>query len=143
MTLAANPPIPWTPSKAARAVAKRALERRAKLAKSRRGGLSAAEAARQGITSGVEQAERIAAGRVVDAMQLHRFFSRFAGMYTDAVLQGKSWERSKVLQAWDLWGGDPAREAVAKLVAKQRSEKRTKSRRRNPNDDLRRLMRSV
>jgi hypothetical protein len=128
-------------------VAREALERRKKLPRSKRGGLSRTEAAAQGITSGVEQARRIAAGKTMDAAQVHRFFSRFSGMRDDAVLQGKRWEDSKVLQAWDLWGGDPAREAVRKLVAKrqnprkQRKPKASQNGRLSPR--LRRLLRRI
>ena len=145
--LYANPAVPWKPSAAARAIAREALKRREELPRSKRGGLSRAEAAAQGITSGVEQARRIAAGHTMDAAQIHRFFSRFKGMRDDAVLQGKRWEDSKVLQAWDLWGGDPAREAVARLVAKRRNprKKRTPKPRRNGrlSPRLRRLLRQI
>ncbi len=115
--LTPNPPITWKPTAAARKVAKQALEKRRKLSPSRRGGLTRGEAAEQGITSGVEQARRIAAGKTMDAMQIHRFFSRFKGIRAEALAKGKRWEDSKVLQAWDLWGGDPARKAVSRLAA--------------------------
>jgi len=93
---------------AARQVAADALRRQQAIPASRRGGLSRGEASKAGITSGRERAESIARGEWQPAEDLRDFFQRFRGTYLDAVAQGKAWERSKVQQAWDLWGGTPA-----------------------------------
>ena len=104
------------PPKAAQRVAARALAIRASLPVSRHGGLDKAEAARQGIRSGVEQGKRIAAGKMMDAKPIHRFFSRFATMVARARAAGKTPETSRAILVWDLWGGDPMRVAVSKLL---------------------------
>jgi hypothetical protein len=104
------------PPKDAQRVAARALSIRASLPASRQGGLDKAEAARQGIRSGVEQAKRIAAGKTMDAKPIHRFFSRFATMVARARAAGKTPETSRAILAWDLWGGDPMRLAVARIL---------------------------
>jgi hypothetical protein len=105
------------PPVAARAVAREALALRDRLPRSRRGGLDAAEARRQGITSGVEQAKRIAAGAAVDAAQVKRFFVRFATTVARARADGRTGATSKAILAWDLWGGDPMWDAVEVLLA--------------------------
>jgi hypothetical protein len=97
-------------SEDAAAVAQAALKIRMALPKSRRAGLKPHEAKAQGITSGVEQAQRIAERRPVDVGQVRRFFARFRGQYLQAVAKGLGPEDSKVIQAWMLWGGDPADE---------------------------------
>ena len=110
--------VPITPPEAARKAARRGLEARSRASASRKGGLSASEAAAQGITSGVNQAKRIAAGRTMNATQVHAFFSRHRGNYLKAVERGIPLEQSKIKQAWLLWGGEPMRRAVAKAVEK-------------------------
>jgi hypothetical protein len=110
-----------TPPKAAQRIAAHALVIRASLPKSRQGGIDKAEAARQGIRSGVEQAKSIAAGRVMDAMPIYRFFSRFATMVARARAEGKTAETSRAILAWDLWGGDPMRDVVFRLVRASRA----------------------
>lgn len=107
------------PPVAAQRVARKALDRRAKLPKSKRGGLSSKEAKAQGITSGVEQARKIAAGKDVDILQVRRFFSRFRSTYNKAKRSGKDWEDSKMLQSWDLWGGEPMRKFVMRGTKKK------------------------
>ncbi len=105
-----------TPSPAARRVARRALEVRASLPPSRRGGLSTTEAGRQGVGSGVKRAQDIAAGHDVDAMQVHRFCSRFRGKVREARRRGLTLPESRALQAWDHWGGDPLCAEAAEAV---------------------------
>jgi hypothetical protein len=110
-----------TPPKAAQRIAARALAIREALPKSRRGGIDKAEAARQGIRSGVEQAKSIAAGHVMDAMPIYRFFSRFTSKVAAARAEGKTAETSRAILAWDLWGGDPMRDAVYRIVGGSRA----------------------
>jgi hypothetical protein len=103
------------PPEAAQAIARHALERQKELAPSRRGGLSKAKAGAAGITSGRERAESIARGDWQPAEDLRDFFNRFQGTYTGSL--DKDWEHSKVQQAWDLWGGEPMREAATRRLA--------------------------
>lgn len=105
-----------TPPAEARRVARRALERQKEIPKSKRGGLTKKEASAQGITSGVEQAKRIASGDEVDATQVYRFFQRFRSTYQRAKRKRLKWEDSKILQAWDLWGGEPMRKFVGSAM---------------------------
>lgn len=110
------------PSAAARSVARRALDRRKRLPKSKRGGLTAAQAHEQGIGSGVMRARDIAAGKRVNAYQVKAFFDRHRQNYLNARTQEKRWEDSKAWQAWDLWGGEPLRKQVEAAVKKDRKQ---------------------
>ncbi len=105
------------PPKSAQKAARAALNLRARLPASRRGGLEPFEAAQLGITSGVAQARRIAAGHGVDARQVAAFFARHAGNVMRARLEGKSAAESKAIQAWQLWGGDTMRRAAMAAAA--------------------------
>lgn len=107
------------PSSEARKTAGEALRRQKKLPKSKRGGLTKAQAKKQGITSGVERAKSIARGDLQPAEDLRDFFNRFSGTYQDALAQGKAWEDSKVQQAWDLWGGDAMRKDAMKALSQR------------------------
>lgn len=101
------------PPPAAQRIAREALEVRASLPESRQAGLTRGEARSLGITSGVERAKSIAAGEWQDDPgDIRRFFSRFSGQVSRARAQGKDMRSSKAIQAWNLWGGDPMREAV-------------------------------
>jgi hypothetical protein len=86
----------------ARTKARRALEVRASLPPSKRGGLDAWEAAQLGITSGVTQ--------------VARFFSRHRKNVANARAKGLTLRTSKALQAWDLWGGDPMDRFVTREI---------------------------
>lgn len=111
--------VTWVkPPKAAVSTAKKALERQAKLAASKRGGLTKSEAGKLGITSGIARAESIARGEEQPAEDIRDFFNRFKGTYQDAILKGKRWEDSKVQQAWDIWGGSPMWKAALKALEK-------------------------
>jgi hypothetical protein len=101
--------------KAAQVVAARALARQEGLPKSKRGGLSRSAAGKQGITSGRERAASIARGELQPAEDLRDFFNRFRSTFERSA--DKAWEDSKIQQAWDLWGGEPAREAVQRKLA--------------------------
>lgn len=111
------------PNNASVKVAKRALERRRELPKSRRGGLDAMEAHEQGIGSGVLRARDIASGKRVNAYQVKAFFDRHRGNYVNARAAGKKWEDSKAWQAWDLWGGEPLRKQVEKAVREDKKNR--------------------
>jgi len=105
--------------KAAQAVAAEALRRQEKLPKSKRGGLSRSEAGKQGITSGRARAASIARGELQPAEDLRDFFNRFRSTFERSA--DKAWEDSKIQQAWDLWGGEPAREAVERALVPRRN----------------------
>jgi len=113
------------PNKSAVKVAKRALERRKKLPKSKRGGLDAMEAHEQGIGSGVLRARDIAAGKRINAYQVKAFFDRHRSNFVKAKADGKKWEDSKAWQAWDLWGGEPLRKQVEKAVEKDKKMRKS------------------
>lgn len=116
--MALNDLVTVVPPAAARRTAARALAVRRDLPPSRRGGLTTTKAHAEGVGSGVQRAVDIAAGRKVDAMRVHRFFSRFKGTVARARAQGKTLRDSKAIMAWDLWGGDSmwsvARRAVGR-----------------------------
>lgn len=114
---------------AARRVAKSALERRKKLPKSKRGGLGPLEAHEEGVGSGVMRASDIAKGNRVNAYQVKAFFDRHRHNYVKARAEGKAWEDSKILQSWDLWGGEPMRKQVETAVKK---DKKKRARQKNP-----------
>lgn len=88
----------WTPPAAARAAAARALEVRATLPRSQRAGtpvgIARAVALRDGRPISLDTARRMLA-----------FFTRSA-RFEAAPKPSKSW------QAWNLWGGTPARDAL-------------------------------
>lgn len=107
-----------TPPKAAQATAKRALEVRAELPKSKRAGLTTQEAGQLGIGSGVARARDIANGNDVDAQQVVNFFNRHGGNIDKAEAAGKGLEDSKAIQAGALWGG-AAMERAARAALKR------------------------
>jgi hypothetical protein len=115
--------VPVKPPKAAQDIARRALEVRAALPKSKRGGLTTQEAGRQGVGSGVARARDIVAGKSLDAGQVARFFARFGPRIEAAKSSGHTMATSKVLQADGLWGGEPMRKAAE--VALRRTRKGT------------------
>jgi len=119
------------PNKSSRDVARRALDRRKILPRSKRGGLDAIQAHEQGIGSGVMRARDIASGKRINAYQVKAFFDRHRHNYLKAKASGKKWEDSKALQAWDLWGGEPLRKQVEAAVRADK-RKRAKS---NPGSD--------
>lgn len=118
------------PSKSAIRDAKRGLEARKKAPKSKKGGLSAMQAAEEGVGSGVLRARDIVAGKKVNAYQVKAFFDRHRQNYLNAKLKGLKPEESKAIQAWLLWGGEPLRKQVERAVKMDRPKaKRSK---RNP-----------
>ena len=116
------------PNDRARVVARRALDRRKDLPRSKRGGLDAIQAHEEGVGSGVMRARDIASGKRVNAYQVKAFFDRHRGNYVKARADGKKWEDSKAWQAWDLWGGEALRKQVESAVSKdKRSSNPTKA----------------
>lgn len=119
-----NPPLYIHPNQAARKIAAKALERRRKLPKSKRGGLDPMEAHEEGVGSGVLRARDIASGKRINAYQVKAFFDRHRSNYLKARADGKRWEDSKVWQAWDLWGGEPLRKQVEAAVRKDKEKRK-------------------
>jgi len=130
------PPVAIQPTAAMKREAQRGLDARAAAPRSRKGGLDRGQAAAAGITSGVEQAKRIVRGEWMDAPQMYRFFARFKGTYERAVAQDPSVldhpERSKIVQAWLLWGGDPGYREVVRALEREGVDVKSKPRKNNP-----------
>ena len=130
------PPVAIQPTAAMKRAAQRGLDARAAAPRSRKGGLDRGEAAKTGITSGVEQARRIVRGEWMDAPQMYRFFARFRGTYERAIARDPSVldhpERSKIVQAWLLWGGDPGYREVVRALEREGVDVKSKPRKSNP-----------
>lgn len=93
----------WTPTAAAARAAREALDVRASLPRSQRAGTLA----------GLARARQLAARRHVSDDTVRRMVSFFArnARFAAAAPPSKSW------QAWNLWGGDAAREALEHRMA--------------------------
>jgi hypothetical protein len=111
------------PNKSAQKAAKRGLEARAKAPKSKKGGLDAMQAYEMGVGSGVLRARDIVAGKRVNAYQVNAFFNRHRHNYINAKLKGLKPEKSRAIQSWLLWGGEPLRKQVARAVEKDKAER--------------------
>lgn len=118
-----------SPNEASKKAARRGLDARDKACKSNKGGLDARQAKDAGVGSGVMRARDIIAGKRVNAYQVKAFFDRHKKNYVNAVLKGLPAHKSKAIQAWLLWGGEPLRKQAEKAVAK---DKREHSLRKNP-----------
>lgn len=119
MSRPATPPL--IPPPQAVANARYALEVRAGLPKSRRGGLEPDEAAAQGIRSGVAYAHTLAESQdtpLPDLLAYYDTLRRFRGMAYKALEQGKGLETSKAIQVYLMWGGDPLLEAIKAHIEK-------------------------
>ena len=118
-----NPTLYITPVEPARQIARKALDRRRDLPKSKRGGLDPLQAAEEGVGSGVLRARDIAGGKRIDAYRVKSFFDRHRGNYLKAKASKLRWEDSKAIQAWDLWGGEPLRKQVNAVVARDKANR--------------------
>lgn len=119
----------FKPPQAVADAAAKGLEYREKASPSNRGGLTPAEAGKQGIGSGVQRAVNLKNRDNVSAETISKmvaFFSRHEknkGVAPEH--KGKPWnDRGHV--AWLLWGGDPGR-AWAEGIKKQLDSKKTAS----------------
>ena len=109
--------IDFTPPESVQNAAERGLEMRAAATPSNRGGLTTAEAGKQGIGSGVARASQLKRGSNVSPKvigQMVRFFSSHSAYKH----KHKSEPQGKARQSWLLWGGD-AGEAWANKVKRQ------------------------
>lgn len=110
-------PVP----QAVRDNARRGLEYRRKQTKADKAGLTAQEAGKQGIGSGVVRATQLAGGGRVSLTvlrQMRDFFNRHAGNKAIAAEhKGEPW-KDKGYVAWLLWGGDAARAWANREIAR-------------------------
>ncbi len=113
--------IDFKPPQSVADAAEKGLEYRAKASPSNRGGLTPAEAAKQGIGSGVQRAVNLKNRDNISPeviKQMAAFFSRHEknkGVAPEH--KGEPWN-DKGNVAWLIWGGDPGR-AWAEKVKKQ------------------------
>ena len=111
--------IDFTPPKGVADAAAKGLELRQKASPSNRGGLTPAEASKQGIGSGVQRAVILKNRDTVSPKvikQMRGFLSRAEkASKISPDNRGTPWN-DKGYVAWLLWGGDPAKAWVAKVI---------------------------
>ena len=111
--------IDFTPPEGAAAAAEKGLEYREKASPSNKGGLTPAEASKEGIGSGVQRAVNLKNRDTLSPdtiKQMHGFFSRHEenkGVAPEN--KGEPWN-DKGHVSWLLWGGDAARSWVDKVL---------------------------
>ena len=107
--------LAFKPPQSVRAAARRGLQWRDQFG---RGGLLPEEAAAQCIGSGVTRARGLASGAPVEVEQIKRiaaYFSRHAkDQHAPHFDDLKNPSNGRI--AWDLWGGDPARDWVEGIL---------------------------
>lgn len=111
--------IDFTPPESVAKAAERGLELRQKASPSNRGGLTPAEAAKQGIGSGVQRAVNLKNRNTISPeviRQMRGFLSRAEkSSKISPENKGTPWN-DKGYVAWLLWGGDPAKAWVDKII---------------------------
>lgn len=111
--------INFKPPESVANAAKKGLEYRQKASPSNRGGLTTEEAGDQGIGSGVQRATNL---KNRDEMspdtikQMHGFFSRHEKNKGIAAEHKNEPWNDKGYVAWLLWGGDPGKSWVEKIL---------------------------
>ena len=126
--------IDFTPPQGVADAAAKGLELRQKASPSNRGGLTPAEAAKQGIGSGVQRAVNLKNRNTISPeviKQMRGFLSRAEkSSKISPENKGTPWN-DKGYVAWLLWGGDPAKAWVDKIIrqmdAADEKEKKTAS----------------
>ena len=111
--------IDFTPPEGAAAAAKKGLEYRAKASPSNKGGLTPAEASKEGIGSGVQRAVNLKNRDTLSSdtiKQMHGFFSRHEQNKGIAPENKSEPWNDKGHVSWLLWGGDAARSWVDKVL---------------------------
>lgn len=112
--------INFKPPQAVANAAARGLEYRKKASPSNRGGLTAEEAGKQGIGSGVQRAVNLKNRDEVSPQTISKmvaFFSRHEkNKSVDAENKSTPWN-DKGYVAWLLWGGDPGKSWAEKIKA--------------------------
>jgi hypothetical protein len=111
--------IDFKPPQSVADAAAKGLEYRQKASPSNRGGLTPAEASKQGIGSGVQRATNLKNRDNISPeviQQIHNFLSRSEGAKAiDPKHKSEPWN-DKGYVAWLLWGGDPAKAWVNKIL---------------------------
>ncbi len=111
--------INFKPPESVVAAATRGLELRKKASPSNRGGLTAAEAGKQGIGSGVQRAANLKNRTTMSpktVRMMNRFFARHEkNKAINPENRGTPWN-DKGYVAWLLWGGDAGQAWARKLV---------------------------
>lgn len=111
--------IDFKPPQSVADAAAKGLEYRQKASPSNRGGLTPAEASKQGIGSGVQRATNLKNRDNISPdviMQIHNYLSRSEGSKAiDPEHKSEPWN-DKGYVAWLLWGGDPAKAWVDKVI---------------------------
>jgi hypothetical protein len=109
--------IDFTPPAGVRKAAERGLELRKKAPKGKKGGLTASQASKEGIGSGVQRAVNLKNGDKISPQTAKRMKSFFARHEKGSKIdKGKTAATDKGYQAWLLWGGNPGRSWANKLV---------------------------
>ena len=111
--------IDFKPPQSVADAAKLGLEYRKKASPSNRGGLTAEEAGKEGIGSGVQRAANLKNRHTMSpktVRMMSRFFSRHEkNKAINPKFRGTPWN-DKGYVAWLLWGGDPGRSWANKII---------------------------
>jgi hypothetical protein len=94
------------PPKSVQEVARRALERRRKAPKSKKGGTMV----------GVSRGRDLARGANISMRSIRRMVSFFARHDTPAERRNRKEKISRASISWDLWGGNPGRRWAESIV---------------------------
>jgi DNA topoisomerase IB/2'-5' RNA ligase len=116
--------IDFTPPKSVAEAAAKGLEYRQKASPSNKGGLTPAEAAKQGIGSGVQRAVNLKNRDTISPeviKQMRNFLSRAKKNSKIAPEHKAEPWNDKGYVAWLLWGGDPAVAWVDKIIGQMES----------------------
>jgi hypothetical protein len=109
--------IDFKPPEGVAKAAERGLELRRGASKSNKGGLSASQAKKEGVGSGVQRAVNLKNRDTLSpdtVKRMNNFFNRHAK--NKKIDAGKTAAEDKGYQAWMLWGGDPGASWARKLV---------------------------
>lgn len=115
----------FIPPKGVRIAAERGLRNRKKYG---RGGLTNAEASKQGIGSGVQRASNLKNGSKVSPRTIKRMNSFFARHEKNKDSRTPNGEPGAGKIAWDLWGGDAGKRWANSVSRKmENADKKAKS----------------
>jgi len=94
------------PPKGGQEIARKALERRRKAPKSKKGGTAV----------GISRGRDLARGANISISSIRRMVSFFARHDTPAERRNRKEKISRASISWDLWGGDPGRRWAESIV---------------------------
>lgn len=109
--------IDFKPPEGVAKAAERGLELRREAPKSKKGGLSASQAKKEGVGSGVQRAVNLKNRDTMSpetVKRMNNFFNRHEK--NKKIDKGKTAAEDKGYQAWLLWGGDPGAAWARKIV---------------------------